>query len=98
MHPDAHVHTHSLAEWAAACSTGVAAIGLIALAVAFADADPSDFDPRPAVKRLAHRALDTDAGARLLVEITRLRHTLAALALAAYLRLAVPAVPNGATR
>lgn len=85
------MRTHTLAEWAAACSTGVAAIGLIALAVAFADADLPDCNPR----RLAHRALDTDAGARLLVEITRLRHTLAALALAAYLRLAVP---NGATR
>ena len=39
----------SPAEWAAAGFCGLSAIGLIALAVAFADAELSDFDPRPAI-------------------------------------------------
>jgi hypothetical protein len=85
------VSAASPADWAAAGSAGLGALGLICLALAFVDADPADLDPRPAVRR----ALDTGTGARLLVELTRLRYTLAALALAVSIRLAVP---NGATR
>jgi ABC-type phosphate transport system auxiliary subunit len=57
----------SPADWAAAGSLGLSAIGLIALALAFADADLAYFDPR--------RLLDTDLGGRLLVEIARAKHT-----------------------
>lgn len=39
---------HTWSEWAAVLSLGLSAIGLIALAVAFADAD---LDPRPVVRR-----------------------------------------------
>lgn len=39
------------AEWAAAGSLGVSAIGLVALALAFAEADADYFDPRPAARR-----------------------------------------------
>ncbi|WP_435279105.1 hypothetical protein [Streptomyces sp. 1222.5] len=59
------MHTASPADWAAAGSLGLSAIGLIAFALAFADADLAYFDPR--------RLLDTDLGARLLVEAARLR-------------------------
>ncbi|NUO43704.1 MAG: hypothetical protein HOV82_16900 [Streptomyces sp.] len=47
--------THLPSEVAAALSLGVSAISLIALAVAFADADPCYFDPRPAVRRAVNR-------------------------------------------
>jgi hypothetical protein len=40
------------AEWAAAGSLGVSAISLIALAVAFADADAGYFDPRYQLARV----------------------------------------------
>ena len=76
----------SAADWAEALSLGVSAIAVIALVLAFADADASYFDPR--------RLLDTDAGARLLVELVNVRYFLTGLALAAAIRLAVP---NGAT-
>lgn len=39
---------HTPAEWAAALSLGLSAIALIALAVAFADANLAYFDPRRA--------------------------------------------------
>jgi hypothetical protein len=58
----------SPSEWAAAGSLGLSAIGLIALALAFAECDPGYFDPR--------RLLDTDLGARALVEAARLRDAL----------------------
>lgn len=41
----------SPAEWAAAGSLGVTAISVIALGMAFVDADAGYFDPRPAVRR-----------------------------------------------
>lgn len=44
--------THTPAEWAAAGFLGVDAIGVIAFALAFADADLAYFDPRPAWSRL----------------------------------------------
>lgn len=47
--------THTPAEWAAAGSLGLSAISLIALALAFADADAAYFDPRPAVRKV-HQA------------------------------------------
>ncbi|MFI8301506.1 hypothetical protein ACIGCZ_36985 [Streptomyces nigra] len=43
--------THTPAEWAAAGSLGLTSISLIALALAFADADAAYFDPRPAARR-----------------------------------------------
>jgi hypothetical protein len=68
------------AEWAAAGSLGLSGISLIALALAFADADLAYFDPRP----LASRAAD-----RLLVEAVNTRYALrdAAISLAALLAL-----------
>lgn len=39
---------HTWSEWAAALSLGLSAIGLIALALAFADANLAYFDPRRA--------------------------------------------------
>lgn len=42
----------SSAEWAAAGFLGLSAISVIALAVAFADADLGYFDPRPVLSRL----------------------------------------------
>jgi hypothetical protein len=79
-------------EWVEAVSIALMLCGTVAVPFfLLVDADPSDFDPRPVVRRL----LDTDAGARLLVEIVRARYTLTALALAQSLRLAVPA---GGTR
>jgi len=54
------------AEWASAGSLGVTAIALIGLALAFVDADPGYFDPRPLLGR---------AGDRLLVEAVRARAT-----------------------
>lgn len=47
-------HTHSLAEWLAFLCLGISgwAAGS-ALLYLICDADPSDFDPRPAVRRLA---------------------------------------------
>ncbi|WP_435279273.1 hypothetical protein [Streptomyces sp. 1222.5] len=62
------MHAASPSDWAAAGSLGLSAIGLIALALAFADADLAYFDPR--------RLLDTDLGARLLVEAARVRDAL----------------------
>lgn len=44
-------HTHTPADWAAAGSLGISAAALIPLVLAFADADPADLDPRPAVRR-----------------------------------------------
>lgn len=38
---------------AAAVSLGLVPVGAIWLALAFADADPHDFDPRPVMRRLA---------------------------------------------
>lgn len=46
--------THTPAEWAESLLPGVGAVGLIALALAFADADLAYFDPRPAVRRAAY--------------------------------------------
>lgn len=52
------------AEWASAGSLGLAAVALVGLGLAFADADLAYFDPRPALVR----AFD-----RLLVEVVRAR-------------------------
>ena len=43
----------SPAEWASAGSAGLCAVSLIALAMAFVDADAAYFDPRPTVRRSA---------------------------------------------
>ena len=82
-------HVHSPAEWAAAGSLGLSAVGLIAFALAFADAD---FDPRPAVSRVVESGrvdplLVAVAGARLSVRD-------AAISLAALLMLLNPAAPE----
>ncbi|MFB7461221.1 hypothetical protein [Streptomyces sp. NPDC056188] len=77
------------AEWAAAACLGTsitaAAVGLWLFLL---DADLADFDPR--------RLLDTDAGARLLVETVRAKATVreAALTVAALLML-LTAAPEG---
>jgi hypothetical protein len=63
--------THTPAEWVEFLSLGVAIPAAVSVPFfLFVDADLADFDPRPAVRR----ALETDAGVRLLVEITRARH------------------------
>ena len=82
--------THAPAEWLAFLSLGGSAVGVIAFAVAFADADLAYFDPRP----LLARAVD-----RLLVEVIRGRQTVrdAAISLAALLKL-LTAPTKGATR
>lgn len=43
---------HSPAEWAQSLSAGVSVVGVIGFALAFADADLADFDPRPAIVRV----------------------------------------------
>jgi hypothetical protein len=48
------MHTHDLSEWAGFLSLGLTPVGLIGLALAFADADAAYFDPRPAVRRAAY--------------------------------------------
>ena len=72
--------THTPAEWAAALSLGISAIAVIKLALAFADADLTYFDPRPLLGR---------AGDRLLVEAVNARYALrdAAITVAALLAL-----------
>ena len=86
--------THSPADWAAAGCLGLSAIGLIALAVAFADADLADFDPRPALSRLVESGrLDP-----LLVAVVTAKAATreAALTVAALLMLLNPAAPESA--
>ena len=70
----------SPAEWASAGCAGLSAISVIALGLAFADADLAYFDPRPLLSRV---------GDRLLVEAVNARYFLrdAALSLAALLAL-----------
>ncbi|MFE7236133.1 hypothetical protein ACFVAF_37075 [Streptomyces sp. NPDC057596] len=58
----------SPADWAAFFCLGTSITAAASIPVLlFADAKPSDFDPR--------RLLNTDAGARLLVEVTRAKGT-----------------------
>lgn len=91
------VHTHSVGEWLAFLSLGASAVALIALALVFADSDPSDFDPRPWLRL----AFD-----RLCVEAVRAKSDLktfprdAATSMAALLLLlsAPVSAPKGATR
>ena len=59
-------HAASLADWFAFLSLGVAAhAGFSVVYFLFVEAEPADFDPRPAVRR----ALDTDLGARAVVAV-----------------------------
>ena len=46
------------AEWASAGFGGLSAISLIALGLAFADADLAYFDPRPLMARVGDRLLE----------------------------------------
>jgi hypothetical protein len=67
------------AEWAAAGSLGVTAISVIALGMAFVDADAAYFDPRPAVRRATgavHQAA-VFAGHDLARATAAIRHELA---------------------
>jgi hypothetical protein len=80
----------SFSDWAAAGFLGLSAIGLIALALAFADADLAYFDPRP--------LLDTGLGARVLVEIVGARYTARDALVAVALLLSPASAPKGATR
>jgi hypothetical protein len=76
------------AEWVEALSMALMLCGSAAVPYfLFVDAAPADFDPR----RLAY----SDAHCRYLVEAVRLRHTLAAQALAVSQRLSAP---TGGTR
>jgi hypothetical protein len=60
----------SLADWAAFLSLGTSVSAAVSIPFhLFVDAKLADFDPRPAVRR----ALDTDLGARLVVETARAR-------------------------
>ncbi|MEV6504865.1 hypothetical protein AB0M61_01930 [Streptomyces sp. NPDC051642] len=99
-------HTHSLAEWFAFLCLGIGgwAAGS-ALLYLICDADPSDFDPRPAVRRTAKAAHQgvVDAGHdlnRLLAVVQRaaaLSLRDAALSLAALLSMLLTAPSKGAT-
>lgn len=59
--------THDLAEWAAvlSLSTGCTASAFVPWLLLVDSTSARDFDPRP----LVFRALDTDAGARLVVAV-----------------------------
>lgn len=73
----------------AALSLGLVPVGALVLVLAFAEADPAYFDPRPRLRA---------AGDRLLVEVVRARHTIRELpvSVAALLALLLPAA--GGTR
>lgn len=105
-------HTHSLSEWAAFLSLGV---GVHASFSVFyfllVDAHRSDFDPRPAVRRVvesgrldvllalvANARYDVRELAGGVVLDARLSLREAAITAAALLTLLLPASPNGATR
>ncbi len=62
--------THTPAEWAANGCLGVAALGVIKLALAFADADLAYFDPRPALSR----AVESGRFDALLVAVANAKH------------------------
>lgn len=101
--------THTPAEWVEAGCLGLSAISLIALALAFADADYVVSDPRPAARRVlasGHQAV-VDAGHtinRALATGQRVGHHAAehvrraslraAISVAALLALLVPATPE----
>lgn len=76
------------AEWAQAGSLGLSSISLIALALAFADADLAYFDPRPAVLR---------AWDRVLVELVNARYALRDAALWVAALLLILTAPKGVT-
>lgn len=95
-----------LNDWAASGSLGLSAIALVALAVSFADADPADFDPRPAVRRAIESGrldpaliavVNTRHAAHETAERTRNAARHAAISAAALLMLLAPASPE-ATR
>ena len=94
-----------LNDWASAGSLGLSAIALVALAVTFADAEPADFDPRPAVRR----AIESGRLDPALIAVVNARHAArdtagrvrrtprdAALTAAALLMLLAPASPESA--
>ncbi|MDT0387877.1 hypothetical protein [Streptomyces dubilierae] len=94
-----------LNDWASAGSLGLSAIALVALAVAFADAEPADFDPRPAVRR----AIESGRLDPALIAVVNARHAArntagrvrraprdAAITAAALLMLLAPASPESA--
>lgn len=94
--------THTPAEWVEAGCLGLSAISLIALALAFADADYVVSDPRPAARRVltsGHQAV-VDAGHTINRALATGRrvgsHALrdAAISVAALLALLVPATPE----
>ena len=71
-------HTHSFAEWAQMLSLAVAIYGAYCVPYfLLVDADPSDFDPRPAVRRW----LKSVAAAQLAAEARDLAVSAAALLL-----------------
>lgn len=101
--------TTSPAEWAAGGCAGVSAISVIALAMAFVDADAAYFDPRPAVRRalvspavcwLLNEVSKAHADVRELAGEARLfaRLSLREAALTAAALLALLTITPGATR
>lgn len=85
-------HTHSLSEWFAFLLLGAASAALLQLVLAFADADPAYFDPRPAARTAADRVL---------VEAVRAKDTVRTLPRDAALTVAALSMlltaPKGAT-
>ena len=59
-----------LNDWASAGSLGLSAIALVALAMAFVDADPADFDPRPVLRR----AIESGRLDPALIAVVNARH------------------------
>lgn len=60
-----------LNEWAAAISFGIASYAVLSVPVLLlADADPADFDPRPAVRR----AIESGRLDPALIAVTNTRH------------------------
>ena len=80
--------TTTPADVVSALSLGVSSIALIALALAFADADAAYFDPRPLLLAVWDR---------LLVELVRARHAMRDAALTAAALLLILTTSNGAT-
>ncbi|MFF5842175.1 hypothetical protein ACFY74_11980 [Streptomyces massasporeus] len=77
-------------EWAAAISFGIAGYGVLSVPYfLLVDADPADFDPRPALRR----AIESGRYDPALIAVTNARH-----AASATLRLLHITAPEGATR
>ncbi|MGW7495413.1 hypothetical protein ACWGKA_14075 [Streptomyces luteogriseus] len=62
----------TLPDWAAAISFGIAGYGVLSVPYfLLVDADPADFDPRPALRR----AIESGRYDPALIAVTNVRHT-----------------------